>query len=367
MLTFQVCRSWRDACYQKSVWKGVEAKLHLRKSNNAILYQSLVRRGIKQVQVLSMKKQLKELIQGIPNLESLNLSGCYNLSDNNLDLAFNREMSSLKCLNMSLCKEVSDKNLARIASRCKNLETLDLGGCSKISNDGIFHVAIGLKNIKKLNLRSCRNISDVGLRHLSGKHIGLHDLEDLGLQDCQKVTDEGLQHISSGLTKLQNINLSFCVSVTDTGLKSLARLPTLESLNVRSCDNVSDIGIGFLSEDVGGHHLRHLDASFCANVSDTAAKHIAAGMTNLQTLSLANCAVSDEGLLKMAKTLKWLESLNIGQCKGVTDKSLEVLAKEMKNLKSIDLYGCSRASEKVIQMIRNMPKINDLNLQLHMK
>lgn len=48
----QVCSSWREACYRKSVWKGVEAKIHIITfcpEDN--LYKSLVRRGIKQVQV----------------------------------------------------------------------------------------------------------------------------------------------------------------------------------------------------------------------------------------------------------------------------------------------------------------------------
>ncbi len=58
----QVCSSWRDSCYHKSVWKGVEAKIHLRNCdhcpNDSIscnlhnaLFNSLVRRGIKKIQV----------------------------------------------------------------------------------------------------------------------------------------------------------------------------------------------------------------------------------------------------------------------------------------------------------------------------
>lgn len=85
----QVCSSWRDACYHKSVWKGVEAKIHLREcyrcdpqekcefiseksrkieekprriescSAHKPLFQSLVRRGIKKIQVCSRKQIYK--------------------------------------------------------------------------------------------------------------------------------------------------------------------------------------------------------------------------------------------------------------------------------------------------------------------
>jgi len=47
----QVCSSWRNAAYERRVWRGVEAKLHIR-SSSPQLFSSLVRRGITSVQVL---------------------------------------------------------------------------------------------------------------------------------------------------------------------------------------------------------------------------------------------------------------------------------------------------------------------------
>ena len=52
----QVCKTWQKAAYCKSVWRGIEAKLHLKKSNQDMkksVYPSLIRRGIKKVQVSS--------------------------------------------------------------------------------------------------------------------------------------------------------------------------------------------------------------------------------------------------------------------------------------------------------------------------
>lgn len=77
----QVCTAWRDAAYHKSVWRGVEAKLHLRRANPS-LFPSLQARGIRRVQILSLRRSLSYVIQGMANIESLNLSGCYNLTDN---------------------------------------------------------------------------------------------------------------------------------------------------------------------------------------------------------------------------------------------------------------------------------------------
>lgn len=365
-LYFQVCRKWREAAFRKSVWFGVEAKLHLGRPN-PYLYPSLVRRGIKKVQVLSLRKSLRELINGIPNLESLNLSGCYNLSDSALDGAFNKDIPKLRQLNLSLCKDVSDNSLGRIATHCKNLEDLDLGGCTKITNMGLFFISLGLKKIMRLNLRSCRQVSDVGIGHLAGinnpSSHGSKAIQELGLQDCQKLTDESLRHISQGLTEIENINLSFCVSITDTGLKSLSRLCHLKDLNLRSCDNVSDIGLGFLTEE-GGHSLQSLDVSFCANVSDTGLRHISSGMPKLQCLHMTTCAISDSGLIKLAEKLTALKELNIGQCLAVTDKGLLALTEKLAKLQMLDLYGCPKVTAQSLNKIRQMPEMKKLNLAL---
>lgn len=368
----QVCCRWRDASYLKSVWKGCEAKLHLRRSNPT-LFPSLVRRGIKKVQVLSLRKSLRELVNGIPNLESLNLSGCYNLSDSALDTAFNRDIPSLKILNLSLCKEVTDNSLGRIATHCKNLQDLQLGGCTKITNTGLLLISWGLKNIKSLNLRSCWQISDHGIGHLAGINsqpgggagAGATTLERISLQDCQKLTDESLNHIAVGLPSVQAINLSFCVSVTDTGLKSLSRMDCLRDLNLRSCDNVSDIGVGFLAE--GGSsssQLSRLDVSFCDRVSDSSLVHVASGLPNLKSLSLSACHITDSGVKRIAKDLHHLETLNVGQCTKLTDESVETLAKDMKSLKSIDLYGCTSISSESLKTLNKSENLQVLNLGL---
>jgi len=361
----QVCTKWRDAAYLKSVWKGCEAKLHLRRANPT-LFPSLVRRGIRRVQVLSLRKSLRELINGVPNLESLNLSGCYNLSDSALDTAFNKDIVSLKVLNLSLCKDVTDSSLGRIATHCKNLEMLDLGGCTKITNTGLLLISWGLKKITSLNLRSCWQISDHGIGHLTGlkgqPSTGAKTLQRISLQDCQKLTDESLKHISEGLPAINEINLSFCVSVTDTGLKSLARIGQLEKLNLRSCDNVSDIGVGFLAE--GGSQLNKLDVSFCDRVSDSAMAHIATGLAQLSSLSMSSCQITDAGIGRIAKDLQSLETLNIGQCIKLTDKTVETIANQIKSLRSIDLYGCTKISTEGLKALNKCENLKVVNLGL---
>lgn len=361
----QVCTTWRDAAYRKSVWRGVEAKLHLRRANPS-LFASLVKRGIKRVQVLSLRRSLRDVMQGIPNLESLNLSGCYNVTDIGIVNAFYTESTSLTQLNLSLCKQVTDHSLGRIAQYLKNLEVLELGGCCNVTNTGLVLIAWGLKHLKRLNLRSCWHVSDQGIGHLAGLNSdsasGNQSLEYLGLQDCQRLSDEALKHVSTGLTSLKSINLSFCVSITDSGLKHLAKMVSLRELNLRACDNISDIGMAYLAE--GGSRISSLDVSFCDKIGDQALVHISQGLFNLKSLSLSACQITDDGLARIAKTLHDLETLNIGQCSLVTDRGLNIIAESLTRLKCIDLYGCTRITTVGLERIMKLPQLSILNLGL---
>ena len=81
-------------------------------------------------------------------------------------------------------------------------------------------------------------------------------------------------------------------------------MASLEEINLRSCDNVSDIGIGFLAEDHG--KLKSLDISFCGNVSDASLRHMASAQglnLNLKKLAMTTCAITDDGMVKLAKNL----------------------------------------------------------------
>lgn len=180
----QVCQSWREAAYHKSVWRSCEPKLHLRRANPS-LFPSLVRRGIRRVQILSLRRSLRDVTQGLPNIESLDLSGCFNVTDIGIAHALTSDVPTLKRLNLSLCKQITDSSLSRLAQHCRQLQELDLGGCCNVTNSGLMLIAWGLKSLKSLNLRSCWHVSDAGIASLAGLDSdaeGNLDLEHLGLQ-----------------------------------------------------------------------------------------------------------------------------------------------------------------------------------------
>ena len=360
----RVCTKWRDAADLKSVWKGTEARLHLRK-HNQYLFPSLQRRGIRKVQVLSLRRSLKDVMGGIPNLTSLNLSGCYNVTDIGVKQAFQSSAPSLQRLDLALCKQITDKAIESIGQYAPGLQELELGGCCNISNQGLRRISQGLQSLRRLGLRSCCHISDDGIAYLCGAAetgLGSPELRHLCLQDCQKLSDESLLYISQGLRHLQCINLSFCASITDSGLKHLATMTNLKEINLRSCDNVSDTGIAFLAE--GNSRLTSLDVSFCDKIGDNALAHIAQGLYTLTSLSCSACNISDTGIERIAKSLHQLDTLHIGQCVQVTDRGLTLISLHLTSLDSIDLFGCNRITTVGLERIMRLPHLSELNLGL---
>lgn len=72
----QVCTAWRDAAYHKSVWRGVEAKLHLRRGQPVAVPQPAGPGHPPGADPeLAPQPQLRD--PGYGQRRGLNLSGCY--------------------------------------------------------------------------------------------------------------------------------------------------------------------------------------------------------------------------------------------------------------------------------------------------
>ncbi|ELU11898.1 hypothetical protein CAPTEDRAFT_102929 [Capitella teleta] len=361
----RVCLAWKEAAYNKTVWKGVEARLHLRRTHPA-LFPSLVQRGIQRIQVVSVKRSVSDLVEGVPGLRSLNLSGCYNVTDVIMTHALSHDLPSLVSLNLSLCKVITDSTIACIAGHQKQLQELELGGCAQITTNALLLLACGLSNLRRLNLRSCCKITDEGVAYLTGQShtvpTGTAMLEHIVLQDCQKITDVSLKYLSLGFSQLKSVNLSFCTGVTDSGLECLSRMPSLQELDLRACDGISDHGVGYLAEGLTRLSVLHL--SFCDRITDTALLHISHGLIHLTALSLCDCSISDEGIQHLIGSSQDIVKLNIGQCDRLTDASLELIAQNFTQLHTIDIYGCTRITKLGVKHLRDQPHISAINMEL---
>ena len=218
--------------------------------------------------------ELAGIIQRNPNLQTLCLNSCQNITD--AGLAHLTRLITLQTLNLSGCRNITDAGLEHL-TRLITLQTLNLS-FSNITDSGLAPLT-GLITLQTLNL-SFSNITDAGLAHLTR----LITLQTLNLSGCRNITDAGLAHLT-GLITLQTLNLSSCQNITNAGLTHLARLTKLQILDLLNCQNITDAGLAHLT---GLTNLQTLDLYACEKITDTGLAHLA-GLRNLQRLNLSSC------------------------------------------------------------------------------
>jgi serine/threonine protein kinase len=192
-----------------------------------------------QVSSIVTDEQLASLapLRGQPVLQSLDLSGCRDVTD--AGLAHLRGITALRSLNLKACPQLTDFGLSHLREFTA-LKSLNLSACRNVTDAGLAYLR-GFTALQSLDLSGCQNVTAAGLAHLRG----LTALQSLNLEWCKLVTDAGLAHLRR-LTTLQSLNLEWCGLVTDTGLAHLRGLTALQSLNLKACDRVTDAGLAHL-------------------------------------------------------------------------------------------------------------------------
>ena len=111
-----------------------------------------------------------------PNLLSLNLTDCSNITDLSVSEVA-RRCSKLHTLNLSSYGSyITDLSVSEVARRCSKLHTLDLEGCWKITDASVSEVARLCSKLHTLNLRWCESITDASVSEVARRCSKLHTL-----------------------------------------------------------------------------------------------------------------------------------------------------------------------------------------------
>ena len=264
--------------------------------------------------------------------------------------------SELKHLNLDQL-QISDADLERIVNMCPHLSSLKLSARQKLTPQS-FDIISKLTHLFSLDL-SCGAVTDEGLKEITKN---LSYLRVLNLNNCKNITDEGLKDVIKNLVLLTSLNLSWC-PISNEGLKNISKnLIHLTHLELACChiQNMDEIAklnglifLGLSDNDISDDELKklvvlnkltvldlsnaiitdssleilthlneltYLDLSGC-NITDAGLK-IVAGLKNLTTLNLSNCKkITDDGVIKIASNLTFLESINLNNTENYRYKS----------------------------------------------
>ncbi|XP_076902003.1 uncharacterized protein LOC143556613 [Bidens hawaiensis] len=253
-----------------------------------------------------------------PNLEKLNLQGCYGL----LKLHMPAECPKLTFLN--LCgSEVKNLDLGLTP----NLKTLSLQGCKEFEK---LHLPIEFSNLKTLDLVETM-VSSLDLKmipHLEELKLGgcykfvkLHMPVECSNLKSLNLSGSMVSYLNLGMTPhLEELNLNGCIGFVELHLP-------LECLNLKSLylsgSKVSNLNLGMIP------HLEELNLQRCYRFVEL---HMPIECSNLKSVNLSGSMVSNFNL----GMTPHLEELNLRGCYEFVELHLPI---ECSNLKYLNLSG----------------------------
>jgi len=236
----------------------------------------------------SSSQKLKEIdIYKCDNLESVNLTGCYELKEVSI-----RYSKKIRSIDLSSHSKLKDINFAH----CESLETLKLRDCTSLKM--MWYILDGCKSLKSLDVRGCTELTELGLHQLPITNVDISlcpKLEKLIISECdgfENINLEGheelevfeLKKISgikkielSSLPKIRYIECSDCpnletVNVTKCGFNKFGKISytdfftncsALKDLNIRECEKLEEVRF---SSDETYASMRRLNISSCINL-----------------------------------------------------------------------------------------------------
>ncbi|XP_036835585.1 lysine-specific demethylase 2B isoform X2 [Oncorhynchus mykiss] len=221
----RVCKTWNRWCCDKRLWTNID--LNRCKSITPLMLSGIIRR-----QPLSLdlswtnisKKQLSWLINRLPGLRVLLLSGC--------------SWVAVSALCTSSCPLLRTLDVQWVEG-LKDAQMRDLLSPPTDNRPGQLDNRCKLRNILDLRLAGL-DITDASLR-LIIRHMPL--LSRLDLSYCNHINDHSVNLLTAAGTttrdSLTEINLSVCNRVTDQSLTFFKRCGSICHIDLRYCKQVT--------------------------------------------------------------------------------------------------------------------------------
>jgi len=153
--------------------------------------------------------------------------------------------------------------------------------------------------VKKIVLHKLKQMED---DHIMPLISWFHNLQIIEFYICEKLTDKVVQAVAKNCPQLQQLLMPGCAKVTDSGVSQVAlHCPRMRHLDLRACSNVSDESLLLVAKHCPD--LWHLNVGRVSSATRVTGRSIVeiAKNTNLNTLGLAGCAMTDDAVIEIAK------------------------------------------------------------------
>ncbi|KAI0082474.1 RNI-like protein [Panus rudis PR-1116 ss-1] len=295
-------------------------------------------------------------------LERLTLINCNQLTDGALARVLPC-CPNLVALDLTGVVETTDRAVVALASSTKKLQGINLGGCKKLTDKGVLALAVNCPLLRRVKLSHVEQVTDDAVSALA-KSCPL--LLEIDLNNCKNVTDVSVRDLWTHSTNMREMRLSHCVELTDAAFPASPRSePSL--VNGPNPFPTSSFLLGDkpppLRVPKPFEHLRMLDLTGCANITDEAIEGIISVAPKIRNLVLAKCTqLTDAAVESICALGKHLHYLHLGHASAITDRSITSLARACTRLRYIDLANCVQLTDMSVFELSSLAKLRRIGL-----
>ncbi|KAH7395794.1 hypothetical protein BKA64DRAFT_695535 [Cadophora sp. MPI-SDFR-AT-0126] len=273
-------------------------------------------------------------LQSCNRIERLTLTNCNGLTDSGVTGLLDGS-NHLLALDISGVTEVTELSMFSLALNCQKLQGLNVSGCTKISNQSMTAVANSCRYIKRLKLN-----------------------------DCEQLENSSIIAFAENCPNILEIDLHSCKLIGNEPVTSLVTNgQTLRELRLANCELISDMAFLNLGNDKTYEHLRILDLTSCARLTDRAVEKIIEVAPKLRNLVFAKCRnLTDVSVNAISKLEKHLHYLHLGHCSHITDAAVTKLVQKCNRIRYIDLGCCIHLTDASVTKLATLPKLRRIGL-----
>ncbi|XP_047383807.1 F-box/LRR-repeat protein 2-like isoform X4 [Sciurus carolinensis] len=327
---------------------------------------------------LSFRNLLRFVKERAGKLRALDLSGT-GLPPEALQSLGQVAGLQLQELSLHSCRDLSTEAVVTLCRQQPGLTSLDLSGCSELTDGALLAVSRGLQHLQHLSLGKLQRLTDAGCTALGG----LRELQSLDMAECCLVSGrelaQALGSVHGAPPPLTSLRLAYCSSLKDASVLSLipALGPSLRVLDLSSCVALSNqtlqaictyhthlsvlrlawckelcdwglLGLEESSEKTALYpqvlqfpQLRQLSLSLLPALTDVGLVAVARGCPSLEHLVLSHCShLTDEGWAQAAGSWPRLQHLNLSNCSQLTEQTLDTIRQACKQIRVLDVAMC---------------------------
>ncbi|KAL0218973.1 hypothetical protein P9112_004626 [Eukaryota sp. TZLM1-RC] len=323
---------------------------------------------------------LTALIEKVPNLSRLDISGCEDVTDGLLEFLGNNR-PTLTELVTERCRNLSGKGVTHLTDKATAMEKLCMSRCRKLEDAELsaFVEKFG-QTIFAISVAECKRLSDEFLTKLSQccpnlteLNIGETAFSSNAIENvvadkclvsfeangclCETKVLELLAEFSAPTLKTLNLHWTN----VGAGIEHLSQFQSLTALDISNVEGIEDEKLALFAESPSMETIEELALGNLENVSDeTLSKLVYAAAATLIAVTFTGTQCGDLTVEALGQTK--IQTVNVSDCENISDSVCNLSL--VPQLQVLNVRKCHQVSSDCLRKFGEMrPESSEVTVQ----